>query len=117
MKYRFSLAKSHNLLQKTDREPAIAERTQEEKPLLHVKSLKRGGGVSQAKEKKALWGRTWPLGTWKSSESLGPQWASQSRQDRRRGGSQPHQLWHCPTAGFSGWSTGPAEHILRGMDR
>lgn len=55
MKYRFSLAKSHNLLQKTDREPAIAKRTQEEKPLSDVKSLKGGGGVSQAKEKKAFW--------------------------------------------------------------
>lgn len=56
-RYRFSLAKSHNLLQKTDKEPAIAERrTQEEKPLSDVKSLKGGGGgVSQAKEKKAFW--------------------------------------------------------------
>lgn len=55
MKNKFSLARSHNLVEKTDRQPAIAERqTQRERTSLRCEGRLKGVGVSQAKEEEAL---------------------------------------------------------------
>lgn len=57
MKCRFSLARSHNLVEKTNREPAVAKkRTWEENLFRYQGNLKREGGVSQIKEKVSWYG-------------------------------------------------------------
>ena len=63
MKYRFSLARSHNLVEKTD-----GDRQKEDRQLFLIGECRKKstsfscegslkGGVSQAREKKAFWGR------------------------------------------------------------